>query len=321
MDIENRNGELADVLSLIGSYYEMAKDNYRAKTFNSVSEQIGNSPIIISSGTQASKILKGLGKSSIEAIDEYLTTGQIQRLEQLKTQFADRQQVIDNFRSYYGIGPVTALKFYNQGFRTVEDLWEKADLTEAQRLGIIWKLHFDERISRTEMDIINRRIGKLLNKYQVIWTIAGSYRRGEPSSGDIDILVESRPDLNMDNLLAVLQPLLVAKLAEGVTKYMGILRLSERYNGHRIDIRIIRPESYQCALLYFTGSQKFNILMRQRAIELGLTLNEYGLYDDKEINIAAAAQSEADIFYLLGLKYLEPNERTNHLTHLEKLTH
>lgn len=308
VDLLARNKQLADILGLVAGYYTMARDTYRAKAFSNASVQIGQHPIAILSGAQARREIKGIGDSIQAAIDEYFATGTIKRLEELEGRFQDRRQIIDFFRSFYGIGPVTAVKFYNQGFRTLEDLWFKAPLTDAQKIGIMWRDHIKLRIDRAEMDLINERIGSILNPYGIKWQIAGSYRRQEPSSGDIDVLVESRPDLNMDGLISLLQPILPAKLAQGPTKFMGLIRLSDQYNAHRIDIRLIPPENWGPALMYFTGSQRFNILMRQRAIEFNLTLNEYGLYD--AYNRPQPVITEDDIFNILRVRPIPPVERT-----------
>jgi DNA polymerase (family 10) len=90
---------------------------------------------------------------------------------------------------------------------------------------------------------------------------------------------------------------------------MGIVRISPQDNAHRIDIRLIKPESYAYALMYFTGSQRFNILTRQRAIELGLRLNEYGLFDEEGQSLPG--ESEEEIFDHLGLVYVAPKNRSN----------
>lgn len=301
------NKELADLLSLIGSYYEMARDTYRAKVFLAAGDKILQHPTPITSGKQAENEIPGIGKSIREVIDEYLTTGKVQRLQELESKFADRKTTIDYFQSFYGIGPVAAIKFYNQGYRTLEDLWFKANLTEAQKVGIMWREHIVIPIPRQEMDLINTTIGSIFTPYVIKYDIAGSYRRGEATSGDIDVLIQGDPRLNMNNIVGLLQQYLPAKLAQGPTKFMGIFRLSDAYNGHRIDIRLINAASYPAALMYFTGSQKFNILMRQRALSLGLTLNEYYLttLDGRVVPVT----SEADIFNYLRVAYLAPNQR------------
>lgn len=315
----SENKELADVLELIANYYIMEREAYRARAFSNASAKIAEHPVKILSGAQARReIATGIGDSIQSAIDEYIRTkeetgtGTIERLKNLENRSGDRKNIIDYFSSFYGIGPVTAVKFYNQGFRTLEDIWFKANLTDAQKLGILWRDHLVLRIPREEMDLINEKLKSMLDKYEIKWNIAGSYRREEPSSGDIDILVESRDDLNMEGLIQILQPILVGTLAQGQTKFMGILRLDDKHNGHRIDIRLINKNSYAAALMYFTGSQHFNILMRQRAMELGMTLNEYGLfYNDGRV--PPTINSEEDIFAILRVKYLAPVQRTRTL--------
>jgi DNA polymerase/3'-5' exonuclease PolX len=319
-DLLSRNKELADVLALIGSYYNMARDTYRAKSFINASSAIAEYPIAILSGAQARSQINGIGESIATVIDEFIQIktqeelgapkGQlVGRLRELGERFSDQKTVIDTFRSIYGIGPVTAVKFYKQNFRTLDDLWNKANLTNAQKVGILWRDHINLRIYRNEMDVINNTLGAILDKYGIKWNIAGSYRRNEPSSGDIDVLVESRADLNMEGLISILRPILPADLAIGHTKYMGILRLSDQYNGHRIDIRLVDANSYAAALMYFTGSQRFNILMRQRALDMGMTLNEYGLYYN-DGSPPPLILSENDIFEYLRVNYLAPVDRT-----------
>lgn len=312
------NKDLADKLSLIAGYYTLARDTYRAKSFTTASQQIGQHSTPITSGKQAKKDIKGVGTSTADIIDEYLQTGTIKRLETLQQQFIDQRKTIDWLLSFYGIGPVKALELYNSNIRTLEDLWHKGNLTDAQKIGFMWRDHIPLKISRSEMELINAKISSILDPYQLKWTIAGSYRREEPTSGDIDLLVEARPDLSMDGLVYLLQSILPASLASGPKKYMGIIRIDDQHNGHRIDIRIIEPESYAYGLMYFTGSQRFNILMRQRAIDLGLILNEYGIYkqQDNAEDVFYPAPEEKNIFEILRVQYLSPAERTRTLPSL-----
>jgi DNA polymerase/3'-5' exonuclease PolX len=311
--INDTNQEIAGILSLLANYYTMAGDTYRARAFNTAANVVAEAPYVITSGKQAQKELQGIGKSSADIIDEYLNTGSVQRLKELEAQFVEQRRVIDYFRSFYGIGPSKAIEFYNQGFRTLADIWYKAQLTPAQQLGILWREHINLRIDRTEMDLINQRIGEVLNPHRIKWEIAGSYRRGEPSSGDVDVLVESRLGVDMDYIIELLRPLIAATLAHGTSMYRGILRLGPEFNGHRIDIRIINPNNYAAALMYFTGSQQFNILMRNRAIELGLSLSEYGVTGQAGL---PAINSEQDIFNVLRVRYMAPVERIKTLATL-----
>jgi len=321
IDLFSRNKDLAEALGLIASYYYIARDTYRARTYANASAQISAYPVSITSGGQARRELSRIGPSVETDIDSFINTynietgaGLIPRLQELETKFSNVQQVVNYFKSFYGIGPVTAVKFYNLGYRTLEDLWFKANLTDAQKLGIMWRDHINLRIPRDEMNLIQQKLSSILDLYKIRWSIVGSYRREEPSSGDIDVLVESRPDLNMSGLTYLLKDYIPAILAQGPTKLMGIFRLDDQHNGHRIDIRLIESKSYGAALMYFTGSQKFNILMRRRAIDMGMTLNEYGLYLNNGQLVPTT--TEEDIFTALRVKYMSPIERINTLDHL-----
>lgn len=317
----SQNKSLADIFSMLASYYIIDNDEFRAKTFANVSTQISNYDKMIFSGEQIKSEMTKIGESTIQIIDEYLLTGKVKRLELLEQKYIERKKIIDYFKSFYGIGPVLSVKFYSQGFRNLEDLWLKGNLTESQKIGILWRHHIKIPIKRDEIDIINNKIHELLHEYGIKYDITGSYRREEKESGDIDILVESREDFNMSGLLELLKPIISAKLAQGPTKFMGILRLSENYCGHRVDIRLVDNKSYPFALLYFTGSQIFNILMRNHAILLGYKLNEYGLYDkESKKSQGVELYSEEDIFKFLSLKYIPPNERTKTLTTLESIS-
>lgn len=308
--IDAPNKDMADALAMIANYYSMAQDTYRSRTYRNASAIVANYPDPIGSGAQVQSI-KGIGTSVSTDIDQFLRSGVINRLVELEQRFADRKVIIDNFRSIYGIGPVAATNFYNAGYRTLADLWNSGRLNEKQQLGIMWRQHINLRIPRAEMDAIRARIADLLEGRDVRWEIAGSYRRQEPESGDIDMLVEGRQGLTMADLLGFLASILPVSLASGDTKFMGMVRLSDNLNAHRIDIRLVPPQSWPFALMYFTGSQKFNILMRQKAIEMGLLLNEYALLDGSGRQFPAA--SEEDIFHILAVPYRPPEARTRNL--------
>jgi DNA polymerase/3'-5' exonuclease PolX len=286
------NSALADALARIARIYEQENDTYRARTYEEAARQIGSSPTPITSGAQARREFRRIGPSLEHDIDEFVQTGSIQRLRNLEQNTADRRQVIDLFESIYGIGPVKANQFYNEGFRTLEDLWfaEPSVLTSAQRLGIVYREHLKLRIPRYEMDLIRQRLGEILTAYDpnLQWVIVGSYRRGEAESGDVDVLIEQAPGISLEDIVNRLKQagIIAGDLGLGRSKYFGILRLPG-YNGHRLDLLIIPQHNWPFAELYFTGSAQFNILMRQRAEDLGLRLNEYGLYNSEGVSLPA----------------------------------
>lgn len=338
-DIIQSNKDLADFLDLLAEYYSLdyalTKDKtstQRKNTFANAATQIRDYPHPILSGAQARNELSRIGPSTVTEIDSFLTSRTSTRLQELEARFTEAKHIINYFQTFHGIGPVNAMKYYQQGFRTWEDLWLKAPISDATRMSIYWQNHTSVRIERAEMDLIKAKLSSIIDLYGIKWVIAGSYRRGEPSSGDIDILVESRPDLNMDGMAYLFRDLIPSIdingvntpciLAKGEVSMFGILRLDDQHKAHRFDVKFIAPVSYPYALLHFTGSWQFNVLIRRRAQELGLSLNEYTLFAKQEVRPGEymysiyPAQSEADIFQILGLQYLPPEARVPTLTHL-----
>ena len=146
--------------------------------------------------------------------------------------------------------------------------------------------------------------------------IVGSFRRGNKDSGDIDvILTDSKNDKSIlkkfvDALW--LEDIIIYKLTDGSTKILVITKLPNK-PARRVDFLYSPPSEFAFAILYFTGSKAFNVMMRHRALEMGYSLNEHGFYKmtngkkgkklDKEFN------SEQEIFEFLKMKYKKPTER------------
>ena len=185
---------------------------------------------------------------------------------------------------------------------TIDDIIEGSNtldlhihnMTHHQLIGLKYFHDINERIPRIELTKIETKLKKHIHKIdpKLIMTVCGSYRRERPNSGDIDVLI-THPDLktqtDIDNkggnyLFDIINKLTKSKLLVdhlttlGTTKYMGILRLTSKSKGRRIDIRFVARNDYAPALLYFTGSKNFNTAMRSEALKLGYTINEYGIY-------------------------------------------
>jgi len=134
-------------------------------------------------------------------------------------------------------------------------------------------------------------------------TIAGSYRRGRDTVGDLDLVVCARGELDLAGALRGYGD--VRELtAAGPTRCTAVLR-----NGLHADLRLVAPESAGAALYYFTGSRDHNVQLRQRAVERGLKLNEYGLFEGTH---RIAAKTEEEVYARLDLPYIEPELREDH---------
>jgi DNA polymerase/3'-5' exonuclease PolX len=230
----------------------------------------------------------------------------------LQQKYANQADTIKKFTSYYDIGPKTANKFYEQGFRTIQDIYPH--LNNSQKWGVYWSAHIAIPIPREEITEVDRLLYELLTHINGIqYTITGSYRRGAQYCGDIDVLVSNDGTLHMSQIITILKPYLPTQLSSGETKFAGIFRLDSAHNGHRIDIRLIDQSSYPTALMYFTGSGTFNVLMRERAQELGLKLSEYSL-TNLQTGTEVPVTSEHDIFNVLHVEYYPPEARLKTLT-------
>jgi DNA polymerase/3'-5' exonuclease PolX len=137
--------------------------------------------------------------------------------------------------------------------------------------------------------------------------IVGSYRRGAPTSGDIDFIICTKVKLSVfvDHLSQL--GYLAEILALGKNKCMAICSLG---TPRRLDILLASETEYPYSLLYFTGSQAFNIAMRQHALDMNYTLNEHGL--TSLLNGVPPMKEEKDIFAFLGLIYVPPENRVDH---------
>jgi DNA polymerase (family 10) len=132
--------------------------------------------------------------------------------------------------------------------------------------------------------------------------VAGSCRRRKETCGDLDILAtcsDSGPP--MDCLAA--HPLVESVLQRGETKQRVRLK-----TGMELDLRVVPEESFGAAMQYFTGSKEHNVVVRQRAKDLGLKLNEYGVFRD---DVQVAGRTEEEVYAAVGLPWFPPELREN----------
>ena len=139
---------------------------------------------------------------------------------------------------------------------------------------------------------------------------AGSLRRSKEIIGDVDLLASSKKPAQVIEFFAS-QPGIVKVQAKGETKASVILE-----GGIQCDLRVVSDAEFPFALAYFTGSKEHNIVMRQRAIQRGLRLNEYGLFQSQEETrdpkLLVPCKTEEEIFAKLDLPYVEPEIREDH---------
>jgi len=281
--------------------------------------------------------VQGIGKSSVDRIKEILEKGSLSELGKFVDQNKEKKKILDDLESVVGIGHSHALEFYNQGIKSVADLKKKIksgaiEVNDKILLGLKYYGKFQGNIPRKEItcvykiiaDIIKQLNKKVPEEKQFVFEICGSYRREKPTSGDIDILISKKSDIDskenyLENIVKLLKgplkknddkPLLIDDLTDKniETKYMVFSKYLDN-PPRRMDIRFIPYESWWSALLYFTGSAELNKKMRQIAKTKNLKLSEYGLFkeDGKPLKIT----SERDVFDILEMEYLHPRLRNS----------
>lgn len=326
--MNNLNQGLTNHFEELAQYYQSIH-SYRSRNFQEVANKIKSASTAITSGAQLAQLYDRIGPSTIAEVDQYLQRGTSDRLEELKQQFGpNKRDVIKLFTGIYGVGQKTAEDMYEQGYRTIANLngsrMRTYPFNDKQRMGYYFYYHFLQRIPREEIDLIKSQLQEIFDGYQ--WEIAGSYRRGTATSGDIDVIIKANPKedfatlankLVASELIPTIPDLGKVILAYGENKLLTAIQLPQG-TARRLDVLWVAPEKYPFGLFYFTGSQYFNILMRDVAISKGWTLNEYGLYTEKgwinkygQIleNEADRITTEAEIMAVLGLPYVAPTLR------------
>lgn len=267
--------------------------------------------------------VKGLGDRIRKRIEEIITTGALKEAEDVRKDV--RVDMIDTFMNIYGIGRVKAVDLVKkQNIQSIEQLRDAVEknpslLNTNQTIGLKYYEDLLERIPRAEMKKHEKMVKKIIQKVSkhLEVEVVGSYRRGEPNSGDIDVLIKwpmtESLERGAETLKKIVDELTAVKyvvesLAQGQKKYMGICRL-EGEKARRLDLLLTPEDEYAFAVLYFTGSDKFNVEMRRIVLEKGYSMNEHGLTPKEGVGAAPILLTEEAIFNFFGYRYIQPKNR------------
>jgi len=227
---------------------------------------------------------------------------------------------LEVFQGIYGVGPKKAQDLIAAGHTTIADLRTAAAkdpklLNKNQLIGLHYYEQLLQRIPRAEM---HQHAALLMAaKPQTLeGVIVGSYRRGRPDSGDIDMLIRTSSS-SVDAATALTDFVSALKasgyirevLAHGDHKCMAICGLPGAV-GRRLDLLVTPPTEFPFAVFYFTGSDTFNVAVRSHALSRGWTLNEHAITQLSSGKQVSGVRSEQDLFKLLKLKWVEPVDRT-----------
>jgi DNA polymerase (family 10) len=302
--------EYADLISISGG------DAFKARAYEKAARSVGGYHADV-----ANLDLKGLqqvsnvGKSTAEKILEYLQTGSIQAVEELRAQIpAGVRELI----SIPTLGPKKAMMLYRD--LHIASVQELADAIDDGRLaglkgfgpkteenilrGISLMQQSGERIQLGVATELAEEIIAELNAVKgcTKCTYAGSLRRMAETIGDIDILVASDGAGPLMDAVVNLSDV-ERVIARGETKTS--VRTTR---GLQVDVRVISPGVWGAALQYFTGSKAHNIRTREIAVRKGLKLSEYGLFE-VETGKLIVAETEEEVYERLGLPWIPPTLR------------
>jgi DNA polymerase (family 10) len=313
-----RNAEIARSFRDLAAYLEMEDVRFKPRAYEKAAEAIEShgqplEAVWREGGLPALLAIPGIGRSMAEKVEEILTTGRCA----LHAQYRERMPVdLEALLAVEGVGP-----------KAVKVLWETlgvrtpADLEAAARAGKVRGLrHFgarsEERILRAlasreaqarrqPLHVVRPQVEALVASLRDLpgvarVEVAGSLRRCRDTIGDADVLaVAARPADATAGFVAL--PQVARVLGRGDTK--ASIRLA---SGLQVDLRVVPPESFGAALVYFTGSKAHNVALRQRAIAQRLKLNEYGLFRGTR---RIAGRSEEEVYARLGLAWIPPELR------------
>ena len=256
--------------------------------------------------------IKGVGDSTAEKILELEATGKVARLETLREMYPPSfvaltkipglgPKTLKMLRSQLGVEDIESLKkaLDSEQLRELPGLGEKSELKIVKAIDRLGLHGTDRRTPLVEVfgfaETLARRIAEIEGVIEAV--PCGSIRRFSETVGDVDIVVATtEASLVTDTVLAY--PEVTEIVGAGETKISFLTR-----EGLQVDIRTVRPDQLGSALLYFTGSKAHNIALRQKAIDRGWLLSEYGLFEDGEV---LASETEDAIYEALGMQAIPP---------------
>jgi DNA polymerase (family X) len=312
--------ETADLLEIDG------QDSFRIRSYRNAAQAIENLPQQISSLIDDPKqilAIPGIGKSMLRNLQELFKDGKLAIQTELLEKYNPSMLQLLKIQ---GLGPKTIALIWSaykiSDVDGVEKLAQEGKIRELPRMGekheakLLKAIQDFRRIggrflidaAETEAEKLSEYISKFPGVEKI--TPAGSLRRGRDSVGDLDILVTGSCCNTEEGRQAAIAhvakyPPLMDVIASGDNKISFHLR-----SGMQVDVRLLPPDSFGAAMQYFTGSKAHNVALRQRALKMGYTLNEYSLATlDGETPVAG--KTEEEIYAKLKLDYIPPEIREN----------
>jgi DNA polymerase (family 10) len=263
----------------------------------------------------------GLGQTMVKRIEEAVETGTIPFYDELK---AGTPQVKLDMLRIPGVGPKKINAIYDQlHVNSIAELEQaiaenkvaaipgfgKKTQENIQKGIVFLTQHADRYLYPVAEDEAERIRAPLAELPEIVrLQIAGSLRRRRETIGDIDMVASVADDASDEERRSIMnfftsQPSVQAITGKGETK--SSVRLG---SGIAMDFRVVTDSQFPYTLHHFTGSKEHHIALRRRALSMGMTINDYGLFKEPEMELVPCS-NEADIYAALGMQYIEPELR------------
>lgn len=318
--------QVAETLVEIGVLLELKGENpFKTRAYTNAARTLEtlNEPLETLINENRLGQIKGIGAALQQKITELVTTGKLAYYEELK---ASLPPGLMSLLDLPGVGPKKVKILYEKLKVTSVDELEQACLAgkvavldgfgEKSQTKIIEGIKLrGTYASRHHLDqalAISEPILEALRTHPGVirCSTAGSVRRCKEVIGDIDFLASSKTPTEVIDFFTR-QPGVLSVSAKGETKASVVLA-----GGVQADLRVVTDTEFPFALAYFTGSKEHNIVMRQKAIQRGFRLSEYGLFRSSEETRDPAlrihCRTEEEIYQKLDLPYIPPELREDH---------
>jgi len=319
--MENR--EIARILSEVADLMEIgAEDGFRIRSYRNAASTIESYPEriddILRNPERKVTDIPGIGKGIAAVLEEIAQRGSFEKRDTLLAKYPPTLLELLRIQGLGSKG--VALLWEHYKVATIDDLeriCKEQKLRELPRMGA----KLEEKVLKSIAQY-RQRAGRFLLSFgkkvadELIPYLtegggleqaapAGSLRRGKETIGDLDLLVTG-PGAPQALERFIQHPKAHNILGQGANK----ASIQYGLEGLQVDLRALAHESYGAAMQYFTGSKEHNIVLRSRALKLGLTLNEYGLFrvDNEE---RVAGETEEEVYAKLGLAWIPPELREN----------
>lgn len=301
--------EYADLLAIAG------EDRFRIRAYENAARSINGSTKDVAAMSVAELTkLSSVGKATAEKVREYVDTGRIAKLDDLRARVGGGVRDLLNVG---GLGPKRAALLSKElGITTVEELRAAAEkgalrgfpgfgktleekiLRATEHAGGEERVHLGRALGLAEAVIAE--LGQLDEVGAIAY--AGSLRRVQETIGDIDILVSSA------DAAPIMERFCTMGLCRDVLAQGGTKSSIMTVDGIQVDLRVVTADVWGAALVYFTGSKAHNIKIRERAVKRGLKLSEYGLFKVDGGDLVVS-RTEEEVYAALDLPWIPPTMR------------